>query len=169
MLQTELIFFVQRDNHIILFLYINIERGVLVVFQLWQRFLVFLQGLFPFPFQRTHFRFQVLTAKNGIGCSVFIVFFSLAAFSVIYLSRRFISGSIWNVSLPVLVQAAKFWICCSWHKCFDRFFLWQFFVVIPHFRFLLSGLLPVPVLAADIWICCSWLGVRPTKPWFLVR
>ena len=32
MLQTELIFFVQRDNHIILFLYINIERGVLVVF-----------------------------------------------------------------------------------------------------------------------------------------
>ena len=56
-------FFVQRDNHIILFLYINIERGVLVVFQLWQRFLVFLQDLFRFPFYRTHFRFQVLAAK----------------------------------------------------------------------------------------------------------
>ena len=167
MLQTELIFFVQRDNHIILFLYINIERGVLVVFQLWQRFLVFLQDLFRFPFYRTHFRFQVLAAKIEY-VSVFSYFF-LAAFSVIYLSRRFISGSIWDVSLPVLVQAAKFWICCSWHKCFDRFFLWQFFVVIPHFRFLLSGLLPVPVLAADIWICCSWLGVRPTKPWLLAR
>jgi len=63
MLQTELIFFVQRDNHIILFLYINIERGVLVVFQLWQRFLVFLQDLFPFPFIRIQFRFQVLSAK----------------------------------------------------------------------------------------------------------
>jgi hypothetical protein len=47
---TNRVFFVQRDNHIILFLYINIERGVLVVFQLWQHFLVFLQDLFPFPF-----------------------------------------------------------------------------------------------------------------------
>ena len=50
MLQTELIFFVQRDNHIILFLYINIERGVLVVFQLWQRFFGIFAGLISFSF-----------------------------------------------------------------------------------------------------------------------
>lgn len=45
MLQTELIFFVQRDNHIILFLYINIERGVLVVFSALAAFFGIFAGL----------------------------------------------------------------------------------------------------------------------------
>ena len=57
MLQTELIFFVQRDNHIILFLYINIERGVLVVFSTLAAFFWY--------FCRTYFRFLPRGLTSG--------------------------------------------------------------------------------------------------------
>ena len=75
MLQTELIFFVQRDNHIILFLYINIERGVLVVFSALAAFFGIFSGLISVSFHQDSVPVPGFVGKNWICFSVFIVFF----------------------------------------------------------------------------------------------
>ena len=91
---TNRVIFVQRDNHIILFLYINIERGVLVVFPALAAFFGIFAGLISVSFLEDSLPVPGFGGKKLNMLQSFLIFLSLAAFSVIYLSRIFISGSV---------------------------------------------------------------------------
>ena len=64
MLQTELILLFKGDNHIILFLYINIERGVLVVFSALAAFFGIFAGLILVSFLEDSLPVQGCGGKN---------------------------------------------------------------------------------------------------------
>jgi hypothetical protein len=76
------------------FLYINIERGVLVVFSALAAFFVIFAGLISVSFLQDSLPVPDFGGKKLNMLQCFLSFFSLAAFSLIYLSRRFISGSV---------------------------------------------------------------------------
>ena len=72
---TNRVIFVQRDNHIILFLYINIERGVLVVFPALAAFFGIFAGLISVSFLEDSLPVPGFGGKKLNMLQSFLIFF----------------------------------------------------------------------------------------------
>ena len=100
---TNRVIFVQRDNHIILFLYINIERGVLVVFPALAAFFGIFAGLVSVSFLEDSLPVPGFGGKKLNMLQSFLIFF---------LWQRFLLFIFREYSFPVPFEMSHFRFFC---------------------------------------------------------